>query len=59
MTRTLGIGFVKYFEMQLTVSEHCAFAEKNQVMKLFSVWGEVQHIVPELMQRYSKIIMVL
>lgn len=34
-----------------TVSEHCAFAERSQVMKLFStVEGQMQHIVPELLQ---------
>lgn len=30
----LGTGFVKYWN---TVSEHCAFAEKSQVIKLFRV----------------------
>lgn len=50
MTWILGIGFVKYFQIHSTVSEQCAFAEKNEVMKLFSVWEELRHIVPVLIQ---------
>lgn len=48
------VAFVKYFEIHLTVSEHCAFAEKSQVKKCFYLQGQVLHIVAVPMQRCSK-----
>lgn len=34
--------------MHLAVLEHCAFAEKSQVMKLCSLKGQILHVVPEM-----------